>query len=210
MFFRQCNMFVILLITLQCEAGLQHPPLIFFESPGQNQVFVVSGTPVQTVSGKPSLTNVSLEQCAVICQGQNERCNCCTNFKYSAQKGNGTCFLQNISGSSIRTKSSEEGFQSYRIWGESSVTEGYTGDMNESISVDLTAPLWYIPPKSFLVGFSTLGWGVMPLYEGKTINSIDGYDQLAGLTPLECAQECNKVNTAQQDMALFRIRLNPL
>eukprot|EP01023_Acetabularia_acetabulum_P039158 TRINITY_DN3757_c1_g1_i1.p1 TRINITY_DN3757_c1_g1~~TRINITY_DN3757_c1_g1_i1.p1 ORF type:complete len:283 (+),score=20.75 TRINITY_DN3757_c1_g1_i1:123-971(+) len=190
-------------------AGRLDAPIFYFESPGQNQIFTKFSSPVQTVSGKPSLTKVSVEQCATICYGQFEQCQCCNGFKYG---NDGTCYLQNYKGlSQDSTTESEEGYQSFQIFGESTVLEGYGGILNISVSVDMTAPLWYIQPKSYRFGYSTLGWGVMPLFDGKTINNIDGFDQLAGLTPLQCAKECNKVNNqnSQSDQQCDGFMYNP-
>eukprot|EP01026_Neomeris_dumetosa_P061357 TRINITY_DN57903_c0_g1_i1.p2 TRINITY_DN57903_c0_g1~~TRINITY_DN57903_c0_g1_i1.p2 ORF type:complete len:256 (+),score=22.13 TRINITY_DN57903_c0_g1_i1:110-877(+) len=190
-------LFLTILIN-KSQAALEDAPVFYFESPGQNRHFASIGMalPVQTTSGRPSLTGVSLEQCAVVCHGQYDRCECCNGFKYNAESGE--CFLLKFNEFDQETEENSDDFYTYRIWGESTVGGGYQGQYNNSVEIDLTAPVWYIEPSSFRFGYSTQGWGVMPLYSGETVLSVDGYDQLGGLTPVECAEECNKVNDAGQ------------
>eukprot|EP01024_Parvocaulis_polyphysoides_P020029 TRINITY_DN191_c1_g3_i2.p2 TRINITY_DN191_c1_g3~~TRINITY_DN191_c1_g3_i2.p2 ORF type:complete len:224 (-),score=5.49 TRINITY_DN191_c1_g3_i2:11-682(-) len=209
------SLLVILIVLQNLIQSQQKSPVYYFESPGVGIVVSPSGQPVKTISGQIASTQISALQCGQICYSQFEKCKCCNGFDYNPNENNGSCYLRRFPTTSEglilynETKKNAGGWQSYIGWGESTVSEGYTGSFPQHIQIDLTIPSWHIDPISYRIGYSTIGPTLAPQNQGENVRTSKGFMQLKNMNLLDCAVGSDRFKK-KQNLLLEFLRIKSL
>eukprot|EP01023_Acetabularia_acetabulum_P044287 TRINITY_DN4441_c0_g1_i4.p1 TRINITY_DN4441_c0_g1~~TRINITY_DN4441_c0_g1_i4.p1 ORF type:complete len:280 (-),score=23.71 TRINITY_DN4441_c0_g1_i4:430-1215(-) len=184
---------VSLVVQLTAITSVQAPPspLPIYHSKGPNQILLNEGQNVKTVSGQDFLSNVTSDQCAVVCSWLQRKCDCCNSFSYRPEDG--TCYLKKRDNTSTNsTKISAFGWQSYWYWGLETVDDlgQYNGGLPDIARTESIASGF---GGKYSTDYVSFGGGKVALVEGQSVLTQSGTDRLVNVDAKNCAEECNAV-----------------